>query len=647
MSEQASAMKMLRLIVDSSPLAIIDLSPEGRVRSWNPAAERMFGWSEAEALHRLLPFLQADAAESARELLRTTLDGVQVSNRQMRQSRRDGSPIFVSISTAPLRDSEGAVNGALVMAADITTHRMDEETIAEQTRLLDFAQDAILVRGTNESLLYCNRATLKLYGYSLEELRILDSTQLIMAEDLPRFEEARRILALNGEWEGELRQKMKDGRVVSVLSRWSLMRNASGFPRARLVINTDISRQKEMETHLRRAQRMESLGALASGIAHDLNNILSPILMAVEILAMHAKDAQDKKMLSVLESSIHRGSDIVHQMLVFARGSEGALVPLDLRHVTREIETILRETFPKNIAITTDVPKDLPLVRADATRIHQVLINLCVNARDALPEGGSITVAARACALDEAKVKNHPGVRPGQFVCVSVLDDGAGIPRAIREQIFEPFFTTKETGKGTGLGLSTVRSIAQSHEGFVDCESELGKGTRFDVYFPAAEPAASARSEEPVSAIPLGAGETILVIDDDQSILLITRQILESYDYKVLSASGGAPAVEALREREKGSVSLVLTDMAMPSMDGAAAIHALRRIDPGIPIILMSGLPPAMDSPEVAGLRIQGVIGKPFVSEELLILIREVIDRGYRDAEPVGDRSADGIAAHG
>jgi CheY-like chemotaxis protein len=319
-------------------------------------------------------------------------------------------------------------------------------------------------------------------------------------------------------------------------------------------------------------------------------------------------------------------------MLAFARGSEGELVPLSLRHVIREIETILRETFPKNISITTDVPKDLPRVRGDATRIHQVLINLCVNSRDALPKGGNITVTARADGLDETGARRHPGAKPGKYVKLSVIDDGLGIPEELHERIFEPFFTTKEKGKGTGLGLSTVQSVAQGHGGFVTCESEPGKGTRFDVYFPVVEQAAASGAEEPVSAIPLGAGETVLVIDDDQSILLITRQILESYDYKVLSANGGAAAVEALRERKKKSVSLVLTDMAMPSMDGAAAIQALRRIDPGVPVILMSGLPSSMESPEVAGLGIQGVIGKPFKSEDLLLLIREVIDRASSNA---------------
>ena len=352
-------------------------------------------------------------ARKTGQLLRTTLGGISVSNREMRQSGRDGATIAVSISTAPLRAPEGSVTGALWMIADITARRQDEEIIAEQARLLDFALDAILVRETDERLLYCNPAAVKLYGYTRDELRGMNTRKLIVEDDIALFDEARRTLALSGEWEGELRQRTKDGRVLCIHSRWSLVRDGAGHPRARLMINRDISAQKDLESHLRRTQRMESLGTLASGIAHDLNNILSPILMAVEMLRLHATDAHDRQLLGILETSVHRGGDIVHQMLAFARGSEGERVPLQIRHVTREIETILRETFPKNITFSVDVPRELPLVMGDATQIHQVLINLCVNARDALPHGGTIAVSARRETLDE--IQARPAARrPGR-----------------------------------------------------------------------------------------------------------------------------------------------------------------------------------------------------------------------------------------
>jgi PAS domain S-box-containing protein len=474
--------------------------------------------------------------------------------------------------------------------------------------------------------LYCNQAAVRLYGYSREELEVLSTTDLVVPEDSPRFEEARRLLAVSGEWEGELRQHTKFGGIISVHSRWSLVRDSSGFPRARLVINRDISRQKELEKQLRRTQRMESLGTLASGIAHDLNNILSPVMMSVDMLRMRCTEPSDQQMLQIVETSVRRGSEIVRQMLSFARGSEGELVPLQLRLVTREIEQILRESFPKNITISTDVPKDLPLILGDATQLHQVLINLCVNSRDALPKGGNIKISAKTAAITSEIAAEHPGIHPGPCIILSVVDDGTGIPIEIQDRIFDPFFTSKEKGKGTGLGLSTVHSIVRGHGGFMAFDSGQGRGTQFDVYLPALASKERPTTDEPVPAIPLGSGETILVVDDDVSILQITRQILESYDYKVLSANSAAAAVQEAQNDQAVAIRLVLTDLDMPAMGGAELVAALRRAHENLPVVIMSGLPPLRDSPEVVRLGVQGVIGKPFNAEELLSQIREVLD---------------------
>ncbi len=622
----AASMRTMRAIIESSPLAIISIDTQGRVQSWNPAATRTFGWTPMEVLGRSVPFLPGEKVGDFTGFLARTLAGTPVSNVESRRSRRDGTPVDVSISTAALRDSAGKITGALWMVSDITERRRDEEKIAEQARLLDFAVDAIIVRGTDERLLYCNEAAVKLYGFTLEELRAMPTTDLVVSDDLARFEEARRLLAASGEWEGELRQRTKGGSVLSVNSRWSLVRDSAGFPRARLIINRDISKQKELEKQVRRTQRMESLGTLASGIAHDLNNILSPVMMSVDMLRMRYTEPADQQMLQILETSVRRGSEIVRQMLSFARGSEGELVPLQVRHVTREIEGILKESFPKNIAITTDVPKDLPLIVGDATQLHQILINLCVNSRDALPDGGNIVIKAGTGTITPKMASEHIGARSGPCVVLSVLDDGAGIPAAIQDKVFDPFFTTKEKGKGTGLGLSTVHSIVRGHEGVVLFESTEALGTRFDVYLPALAAVAKQEAEEPGLAIPLGSGETILVIDDDVSILQITRQILESYDYKVLTANSGTAALEAAEQGMHSVLHLILTDLDMPSMGGATVVSALRRIHVGVPVVIMSGLPPLKDSPEVVHLGVQGIIGKPFKAEELLMLVRDILD---------------------
>ncbi|HUI69978.1 MAG TPA: response regulator, partial [Spirochaetia bacterium] len=625
----ASSMQTMRAIIACSPIAIISIGTEGRVQSWNPAATQMFGWTQSEVLGRRVPFLPEENPGNFEGFLARTLVGSPLTNVEIRRARRDGTPIDVSISTAPLRDPAGKVTGAIWMVTDISGRRHDEEKIAEQARLLDFALDAIIVRGTDERLLYANKAAVKLYGYSLEELRQMPTTDLVVPDDLPRFEEGRRLLVESGEWEGELRQRSKQGRIISVHSRWSLVRDSAGFPRARLVINRDIGRQKELEKQVRRTQRMESLGTLASGIAHDLNNILSPVMMSVDMLRMRYTSSSDQQMLQIVDTSVRRGSEIVRQMLSFARGTEGELVPLQLRHVTREIESILRESFPKNIAITTDVPKDLPLILGDATQLHQVIINLCVNSRDALPNGGNIRIIARADTLTPQMAAENPGARSGPCVLLSVEDDGTGIPLSVQEKVFEPFFTTKEKGKGTGLGLSTVHSIVRGHGGVVQFTSNEGRGTRFDIYLPAVVAEAKLEPDEAVPAIPLGSGELILVIDDDVSILQITREILESYDYKVITATSGIAAVEAAADTQESALRLILSDLDMPAMGGASVVAALREAHGKVPVIIMSGLPPASDSPEVTRLDVQGIIGKPFQAEELLVLIRDVLDSAF------------------
>jgi two-component system cell cycle sensor histidine kinase/response regulator CckA len=628
----ASSLQTLQAIIDSSPVAIISINTHGKVQSWNPAATHMFGWTHTEVLNRPIPFIPGENAADFQGFLARTLAGSPLTNVESRRSRRDGTPIDVSISTAPMRDSEGMISGAIWMLSDVTGRHLDERKIAEQARLLDFALDAILVRGTDERLLFCNEAALRTYGYTLEELKSLHTTDLLVPDDIPRFEEARRLLAVNGEWEGELRQRTKSGAILSVHSRWSLVRDSAGFPQARLIINRDISKQKELEKQLRRTQRMESLGTLASGIAHDLNNILSPIMMSVDMLRMRYTASTDQQMLQILDTSVRRGSEIVRQMLSFARGTEGELVPLQIRHVMREIESMLRESFPKSIAITMNIPKDLPLVLGDATQLHQVIVNLCVNSRDALPSGGNIRIEARAASITPEMAAEHAGSRAGPGVVLSVIDDGTGIPASIQERVFDPFFTTKEKGKGTGLGLSTVHSIVRGHGGFVLFESTEGQGTTFKVYLPALAAQEKTESDEAVPAIPLGSGETILVIDDDVSILQITRQILESYDYKVITANGGE--AEAAAGGGANPIRLILTDLDMPAMGGAAVVARLRTVFGRIPVIIMSGLPPALESPEVVRLGVQGIIGKPFKAEELLTLIRDVLDAVTARAAP-------------
>jgi signal transduction histidine kinase/CheY-like chemotaxis protein len=439
-----------------------------------------------------------------------------------------------------------------------------------------------------------------------------------------QFDEAGRAVLRNGEWQGEVRQIRRDGAEIIVASRWTLVRDEKGQPNSILVINTDITEKKRMESQFLRAQRMESIGTLAGGIAHDLNNVLSPILMAVDMLQLKTTDEASRKWLDVLRTNTERGGNMVRQVLSFARGVEGERVALQPKHLIKEIVKILRETLPKSIEINFQIPKDLWIISADATQIHQVLMNLCVNARDAMPEGGSISITAENVFLDENYARMHLEAKPGRFVMISVSDTGPGMPAEVQSRIFEPFFTTKEMTKGTGLGLSTALTIVKSHGGFINVYSELHKGSQFTLYLPALDTPGSLDAAALQTDLPLGNGELILVVDDEESIREITRGTLETFGYKVLTASDGTEAL-AFYADKKNEIAVVLTDMVMPFMDGPATIRALQRMNPKVRIIAASGLGAGQHAGEGVLEGVAVFLNKPYTAEKLLKTLAQVL----------------------
>ena len=421
-----------------------------------------------------------------------------------------------------------------------------------------------------------------------------------------------------------MRQVRKDGEEIVVESRWTLVRDEKGQPASILVINTDVTERKRTESQFLRAQRMESIGTLAGGIAHDLNNVLSPILMAVQLLELKAKDESTRKLLEVLKTNAERGGNMVRQVLSFARGVDGERVALQPKHLINEIVKIMRDTLPKSIEITFHFSDDLWIISADATQVHQVLMNLCVNARDAMPTGGTITIKAENVFVDEDYARMHLEAKPGRFVVITVADIGTGMAPEALSRIFEPFFTTKDMSKGTGLGLSTALTIVKSHGGFVNVDSEVGKGSQFGVYFPAFETEDPTRISMPQTDLPLGHGELVLVVDDEDAIRQITRSTLETFGYKVLTASDGTEAV-ALYAQHRNEIAVVLTDMLMPFMDGPATIRALQKMNPKVKIIAASGLTAGHKAGEASLEGVKVFLSKPHTAEKLLKALAEVL----------------------
>jgi two-component system, cell cycle sensor histidine kinase and response regulator CckA len=498
--------------------------------------------------------------------------------------------------------------------------KQTEHKIREQAALLDIATDAIFVRDLDNKILFWNKAAERLYGCRKEEAigkRIQDIWQNKHALQL---QEALNILMKNGSWEGELYQTTKYDKEIIVESRWTLV-PFDKKSQSILVVNTDITQKKQLEAQFLRAQRLESIGTLASGIAHDLNNVLAPILMTAQLLETQLDDARSKRLLPILVTNAKRGANLVKQVLSFTRGVEGDRTILQLKHLILEIRQVIKETFPKSIEVDCETSRNLWTVSGDATQLHQVLMNLCVNARDAMPNGGTLTISAQNFIVDEHYAKMHIDAKIGSYIVVVVADTGIGITHEVLDRIFEPFFTTKELGKGTGLGLSTVLGIVKSHGGFINVYSEVGKGSKFEVYLPAQE--TTETPEEKELELPHGSGELVLVIDDEPSIREITKTSLEAYNYKAITANDGIEAI-ALYAEYRDKISIVLTDMLMPSMDGITTIRTLHKINPKVKIIAISGLATRDKMNAAYDLGIKAFLSKPYTAKQLLETINTV-----------------------
>jgi signal transduction histidine kinase len=414
-----------------------------------------------------------------------------------------------------------------------------------------------------------------------------------------------------------------------VESRQTLIRDEAGRPKARLCINSDITDRKRLEEQFLRAQRMENIGMLAAGIAHDLNNMLAPILLAAPMLREYVNDVGALKLLSTLEKSAERGANLVRQILAFAHGATGEHRLLQVKHVLRDITSVIAGTFPKSIHLEDYIRSDLWPIEGNPTQIHQVVLNLCVNARDAMPEGGTLRLRAENRVLDLAAAEAIEGARPGLFVVLLVEDTGSGIPPEVATRMWEPFFTTKESGKGTGLGLSTVRGIIENHNGFVEINTVVGQGSSFRVFLPAAEGVETEHLGPAARPVPPGKGELILVVDDEQHIREMTFTILTRQGYRVILAADGAEAAVLFAQRA-AEIRLVITDIQMPNLDGATLARALRRIKPATRLLVISGMsPPAGNRAEQKPEEIaDAFLHKPFKPEALLAKVHDLLHRG-------------------
>lgn len=519
-----------------------------------------------------------------------------------------------------------AVRRALQVAQDRARQERSEQKIREQAALLDKAHDAIIVCDLEDRVVFWNRSAERIYGWSASQAIGRPLGELLFGQASIEFRAVRQKVIELGEWSGELHEITKEGRSLTVRSSWTLVRDEAGQPKSTLLISTDITEQKKLEEQLLRTQRLESLGVLVGGIAHDLNNALAPVLMGVGILEMTPLPKDVESIVQTMKTSSLRGSEMVQQILAFARGSGGQKTVLHVQQLLREMGKIIADTFPKSIICRVKVDPEAWSVSGQAIQLHQVIMNLCINARDAMPKGGTLILSATNIVLDATQASRHVNASPGRYLCLSVHDTGTGIPENQLAQIFQPFFTTKAPGCGTGLGLSTSQMIVTNHEGFMTVESQVGRGTEFKVFLPATTTAEADEKLASPASLPAGKGEHILVVDDEVAILALAQSTLETYGYHVHTAASG-PAAIVIFGQEQANIRLVIMDKSMPFMDGAATIAALRKMKPDVKIIRASGhdLHKGTDTDQM--IHVDALIEKPFTVARLLGTVHEVLTK--------------------
>ena len=610
--------------------AVWDWNLSSNALWWNESYQTLFGYSPDE----ISPGIESWKANIHPDDANRVWSGIQQTialkvrawSDEYRFRRRDGSYAWIFDRGYLILDAQGKPTRMIGAMQDISQWKEAERQIEEQAALLNQTRDAIFVRTLEGKILFWSKGAERTYGWTSEEVLNRNIAE-VLYDDAAKFEEINQAILQNGDWTGEAGHRTKGNQELIVEARSTLVRDGDGRPKSVIAINTDVTEKKKIESQFLRTQRVESIGTLASGIAHDLNNILTPIMLSFEILSKMTEDPRTRGTLETLKISAQRGADIVRQVLSFARGMEGQRVEIQPRHLVGELKTIIADTFPKDIRFEMSIPDRPWTVKGDPTQLQQILLNLCVNARDAMPGGGLLSISVENIVLDAQYASMHIEARPGRYVVFGVTDTGTGIPPAILDKIFEPFFTTKELGRGTGLGLSTVMAIIKGHAGFVNVYSELGAGTTFKVYLPALEESAGAMTETGILAtLPRGNGETILIIDDESSILVITAQTLEAFGYRALTANDGTEAVTIYAENQHG-IAAVVTDMSMPIMNGPATIRALTKINPSVKIIAASGLKANGSDPQALGLNIKDFLFKPYTAETLLKAVRSVLDK--------------------
>ena len=589
------ATERLAAIVTNSVDAIIGKQLDGTIVAWNAGAERIFGYTAEEIVGRsIYTLVPPELHDSEGNILERVRRGEPVAFSETERIRKDGERITISLSVSPIRDESGRVVGVSSIKRDITAERRTRALLAAETersrelaQVLDLAQ--ALVRDLGGRITYWSTGSARLYGWSAAEAVGRVAHELLHTEfPVPR-DEINRLLLEHGQWEAQLIHVARDGRRLHVASQWLLRRDAEGRPQGVFEVNTDETARRQMEERTRQSQRLEVVGQLAGGVAHEANNQMTVVLGAADFLLRRPELAGlARQDVEQIRAAAERTAAITGQLLAFSRRQVLRPRVLDLDETVRGLETVLRRTLGEQSTLELRLGSAPGLVKADPGQLVQALLNLVLNSRDAMPVGGRLTIETFNTQLTEAYARQHPGVtiERGPYVVLAVSDTGHGMSRETASRVFEPFFTTKPIGKGTGLGLATVYGIVKQSGGYVWNYSELGKGTTFKVYLPLAVEAVP-QGQAPPSP-PRASGEVVLLVEDEPMVRQMASRVLQEYGYGVIEASDGGEAL-GLLERGDHRIRLLVTDVVMPGMDGRELARRAEALIPGLPVLYMSG----------------------------------------------------------
>ncbi|MBC8115752.1 MAG: PAS domain S-box protein, partial [Candidatus Saccharimonas sp.] len=611
----------VRNIIDTAMDGIIAMNEEQKIVLFNTAAEEIFGWRADQVLGQSIEMLipgrfrpqhQHDVKQFGQGVIQSRRMGTQRTVLALRASGEE-FPIEASISKTTANDEKIYT----VIVRDVTEAVRHRQQIEQQSQMLDQVSDAVSVVDLQERITFWNQAASRLYGWAGDEVLGRNAHEVLYRGDPEVLSTMLREANARRSWSGELTKVSRSGKTVIVEHRRTVLQDESGAAKGYLCIDIDITDRKKQERAAHRSQRLESIGTLAGGIAHDLNNVLTPILMGAQLLASGRTPANRQGLLDTMVASAQRGADLIQQLLSFAGGIRGERSPVRMDRLVAETRALLEHTLPKSVLIETQLDADCPPVLGDATELSQILMNLSINARDAMPDGGTLTIEATSTLLNGNASQLHPEARPGWYVLLKVSDTGTGMSSEVLDRIFDPFFTTKEIGKGTGLGLATVQGIVKSHGGFVNVYSEPRCGSKFSIYLPAAVTAEATTSTPPQASDDSGRGRTVLLVDDEGFILQVTTAALEGAGYRVLTARDGSAAI-ATFSQHRHEVSAVLLDMMMPGLDGLQTLDQLRQIDSQITVIACSGLRTSQRETEVLKRGAKAFLPKPYSEDQLL-----------------------------